>query len=609
MKPLFNRWAFIATCLLSLLLAACGGSGSSATDTSDTVSGDTDSELLISLTDAEGDFLTYLVDVSSIKLTRSNGAIIEALPNSTSIDFAQYVEVTELLSIATVPAGRYDSAEITLDFTGAQITVQDELGNPLLADVQDSNGDPLNVLTVAVEFSDRDGFTIRRGIPAQITLDFDLDASNEIVIENGTATVTVSPVFLADTILENPKSFRLRGLLGAVSIDDDMFPIDLRPFRHRIGQFGAARVRVTEQTQYEINQQTVPNENGLAAMSALGRGMAVVTEGFWDRANHRYTARYVYAGSSVPWNDDDMVRGTVVSRSGNTLNVRGATIEMAAGQFTFSDTVSVTVGDNTNVRVQGNSDTDATIADISVGSAVYISGVMTGDSEMDATGGFVRVHFGFVAGHVVSAGPLAINASMINGRRIDLFDFTGTGINTANDADPGNYEIDSGTLNLAGILPGDPVRVRGLVMEYGNAPEDFIATTVINAADVRGHMVITYGADGTASAINNLDESGILCNRDNATEHHHLSRAGITTDLNDLAAMPLVVPGNERGIYAISSRQRTRLYTFYSDFLVALSAELNAGALVSRFDAQGFYDDSAALFTSSRFRVKLADAD
>jgi hypothetical protein len=282
---------------------------------------------------------------------------------------------------------------------------------------------------------------------------------------------------------------------------------------------------------------------------------------------------------------------------------------MAAGQFVYNDTIAVAVGDNTNVRVQGNSDNDTTIADISVGSAVFISGVMAGTGEMDATEGFVRVHFGYVAGNAVNAGPFVIDVNMINGRRIELFEFSGTGIDAANDADAENYEIDSGTLNLAGILPGDPVRVRGLVMEYGSAPEDFVATSVINAANVRGHLVVTYDPNGVATAISSFDETGILFNLANAAERHHLSRAGITTDLNDLAAMPLVVPDDERGVYAISSNQHTRIYTYYSDFLAGLSAELNAGALVSRFDAQGYYDSDSNLFTSSRFRVKLENVD
>jgi hypothetical protein len=198
---------------------------------------------------------------------------------------------------------------------------------------------------------------------------------------------------------------------------------------------------------------------------------------------------------------------------------------------------------------------------------------------------------------------------MINGRRINLYDFSGTGIDSSNDADPDNYEINTGTLGLSGVIPGDPVRIRGLVKEFGQAPEDFVANTIINAANVRAHMVITYGVAGAATAIDNLDDSGVLFNLADATGRHHLIRAGIITDLNDLTDMPLVVPGDNLGIFAITQHYVTHVYTQYEDFLTALTARLEAGELVSRFDAHGYYDSTNGLFTSKRFRVKLADVE
>jgi hypothetical protein len=87
-----------------LALGACGSSSDSG-DTSEETS-----ELTISLTDAEGDFNQYTIDVDSIKLYKSNGAAIETLPNKTRLDFSRYVEVTEFLSTATVPIGNYDRA-------------------------------------------------------------------------------------------------------------------------------------------------------------------------------------------------------------------------------------------------------------------------------------------------------------------------------------------------------------------------------------------------------------------------------------------------------------------------------------------------------------------
>lgn len=600
-------------CISFLILAACSsGNGDSANTIDSDSSGDVygESELLISLTDAEGDFLSYLVNVNSITLHKTTGEVIEALPISTSVDFAQYVEATELLNITTVPAGLYDSAEITLDFTNAQIIVQNENGDSVTASAIDADGNPLTVVSVAIEFGDRDKFVIRRGIPVQVTLDFDLDASNQIVIDNDAATVIVNPVFVADTILEHPKSFRLRGLLAQVSQGDDVFTMDLRPFRRRVGHYGSARIHVNAQTRYEINQQPVANEEGLIALQALEGNNAVVTEGVWNRITHRYIANYVYAGSSVPWYQADMLRGTVVKRTEDVITVRGAVIEMADGQFVFNDTVTVTLSDSTRVLIRAALEQrDATIADISVGSAVFISGDVESEGVMDASNGYVGIHLSHLSANIVNSGPLALDLDLINGRRVDLFDFTGTGIDAANDADPDNYEIDTGSLSLSGLLPGDPVHVRGLIKQYGSAPEDFIATTIINAAEVRAHLVISYGSEGSVTAISNIDESGILFNLEDAVNRHHIYTAGTCTDLNDLPAIPLIAPGDERGIYAITKYQRVKIYTYYSDFLAALNEDLEAGELVSRFDAHGFYDSDNALFTSLQFRVRLVSID
>jgi hypothetical protein len=54
--------------------------------------------VVIALTDAEGDFASYTVDVLSLTLTTANGAVVETLPLSTRVDFARYTDLTEFLS-------------------------------------------------------------------------------------------------------------------------------------------------------------------------------------------------------------------------------------------------------------------------------------------------------------------------------------------------------------------------------------------------------------------------------------------------------------------------------------------------------------------------------
>src|SRR5262245_44088910 len=122
-------------------VASCGGGGgeSGGFPSSARESG----QVVIGVTDATGDFLTYLVDVRSIELKRANGEVVETIPLSTRIDFAELTDLTELLTAATVPSGAYTSVTMTLDFTNAEIVVEDAQGNAVAATAVDANGNPL----------------------------------------------------------------------------------------------------------------------------------------------------------------------------------------------------------------------------------------------------------------------------------------------------------------------------------------------------------------------------------------------------------------------------------------------------------------------------------
>ncbi|MFL0799333.1 MAG: hypothetical protein K6L80_02700 [Agarilytica sp.] len=586
---------------LSVGLLACGGGTDSATN--DNLDDDTVlSKLSVGITDAEGDFLTYQVDVSNITLTRANGAIVNVLPQTTSINFAEYVEVTELLTVLDVPSGRYDSASMSLDFSNAEVTVQDENGAAIAASVIDEEGDTITEVDVEIMFNDQDGFVIAPGVPAQITLDFDLDASNDIDISGDTATVTVQPVLIADTILEEPKPFRLRGLLGSVDSDSAVFSMDLRPFRVRSGAFGSARVHIDSDTEFEIDGVSLDSDGGLAALSLKDSGTALITQGSWDRDAREYVATSVYAGSSVPWDQADIVRGTVVARNGNTLSVRGAIVQLSSGSFIFNDTFTVEISEDTVMTQRGEE--NPTIDAISVGSGVYATGVVT-ESTLDASEGIVRLVQSNVAGSVVSTSPLTVDIAYINGRRAGLYDFTGTGTSEATDADAANYEVNTGTLDVTGIVNSDPIRARGFTAGFGAAPEDFYANTLVDVADIRGHMVVNYGLIGAADGVSAIDEDGILLNIDDALFRHHIVFAGIPTDLTSLEQVPMVVPGGERGIYSIWVGGRLEVYTFYAEFSEALQADLDNDARIVRFDAHGYFDRGMGTFRTQRLGVIL----
>ena len=197
------RDALIYTAMLAtvVFLSGCGG-GSSGPVADDPTAGEDAGLLYVGLTDAEGDFVTYDVDVDSILLERANGTTVETLPLSTRVDFAELTEVTEFLNIATVPAGNYVAASIRLDFTDAQVVVQDDSGFITEADLVDEQGNPLGEYDVRLQLANSDTIRIRPGVPAAFSLDFDLDASNDIDRTVSPPVVTVSPLLLAQAELE-----------------------------------------------------------------------------------------------------------------------------------------------------------------------------------------------------------------------------------------------------------------------------------------------------------------------------------------------------------------------------------------------------------------------
>ena len=240
-----------------LLLGGCSGSDSES------------GKVQIAITDAAGDFYTYAVDVSSIALKRADGALVETLPNATRVDFAEYVELAELFTVRTVPVGTYTGMRLTLDYTGAQIVVENTAGSTATVTAVNEAGAALTSLTVDVDFGPRDRMTIVPGVPAHVTLDFDLAASHRLNNAANPTTVTVLPVLFADAQLNDDRPYRLRGLVETVSVPDSVFVLDLRPFDRRTGDYGDIRVEVTDATVYEISGQHLVGAPGLQALAAL----------------------------------------------------------------------------------------------------------------------------------------------------------------------------------------------------------------------------------------------------------------------------------------------------------------------------------------------------
>jgi hypothetical protein len=599
----------LAIPLLFIGLLGCVNVGSDGSEDIDPGTG----ELIVGLTDSESDFAAYEVDVVSLTLTKQNGETVDALPLVTRVDFAQYVEMTEFLTAATIPVGRYVKAALELDYSNANIQVQRPDGTTVQVDadnIKDESGATITRVSAAVQLQGRNALIIAPGIPAHLTLDFDLCASNYVDLTDPDSPVlTVRPTLVADVNLQNPKVHRLRGPLKEVDLADSSFRLIIRPFVHIISggdeRFGTLRVVATATTVYDINGDMYQGNAGLEALEMQPLLTAVIVIGDLDIVTRQFEATQVYAGSSVPGGTLDVITGNVISRSGNQLTVRGATLMRASGSVILNDEVAVNLDIDTTVSRQLSIEAFAN-EDVSVGQRIMVFGELDEDeTELDA------VHVGMllttIKGHVISAESNAVKVDLtaIDGRHIGLFDFSGTG--ETMDADPIEYEVDTTGLDTSGLEAGTPIKLRGFVTPFGHAAgvADFEARTLINVSNVKGLMIVTWlppSSDGIAS----VNSENFTLNLDGVWLFHHLNRAGVVIDLTELDDPPIIEsPENNSGLFQIVQDGRHQFFFTFDGFTAELSQRLDDGDEVIYIIAIGGFDEANAILSADLVTVAL----
>lgn len=581
------------------LLSGCGGGGDSSSADNGSV--------VIGITDAPGDFLAYAVDVKAIKLTHADGREVNALPQTTRIDFAQYVDLTEFVTAASVPNGRYTRAALELDYSNADIQVEDGNGDPVQAVVQDAQGNPITTLEVEVTLDGDHPLVIAPGVARHLTLDFDLQSSNVVDTGVNPPVVTVEPLLVADVEMKALKPYRLRGLFQSVDEAQSLIHLQLRPFQRRDGNFGSFDAYVNGSTSYEIDGDSYTGSAGLTQLALQQPNSWIVLFGQLDPATKHFVASEVYAGSSVPGSAQDAVSGVVTKRVGDQLTVRARMIVRTDGSLIFNKDVSVTL-DAANTKVTRQlSKASSGIGDISVGQRLELLGTITENSgalSMNTTT-HARMMLTFLSGTVntVNANQIDVDLQHIEGLLPAAYDFAGTGAIPADDADPANYEIDTGSMDISGFELNDPVRVRGFVTPFGSAPADFTASTIVGLKDVPARFVAQWGPLHQANPFTSISDSGFVVDLSNSLLHH-VWRYGVRTDLN--GQTPTLQPQTSgNGLFAIQGGGSIQVYASFSDFEAALTARLAAGSKVKRLGALGSYDDTNTIFTATAINVVL----
>jgi hypothetical protein len=622
---------------------------------------------MVTLTDAKGDFLSYIVTLTSLQLQTADGTSVETVPAATKIDFAQLVNLTEVLTAGQVPSAEYVSARLTIDYSNANITADDGAGNAVPLKPVDANGNALTgALTVTVRLDNANHLAISAGHIGRLALDFNLAASNTVDLTAD--TVTVAPTLVASVVPSDTKQVRVRGSLASANAAQNDFVVNVQPFHdeHPSSTNGQMTVQVTASTTYQINGTAYMGDAGITALAGLSAGTLVAAFGTLQTGTQQptFTATSVLAGTSLENRAFDQISGTVIARSHTALIVRAATWTHGDGEFDFEhQDVTVTVSDNTSVTEDGQMG-PFNASDISVGQHVDAFGNVTQSSSgtvaLDATAGQVQLDLTSAWGAVTTLanGSVTLSLQTLGGLPANVFDFSGTGTSSENDANPIAYVVNTGTLSQIGLSINAPVRVLGFVTPFGSAPPDFTAQTLVSFAAVDATLQVRFEHNGSTTAFSNLSPTSTalmlnLTNVDGDSEDHVIQIGPQRIDLTRLGAPPSIVPdttatgavftighgggggggdsgqsnsdgndggdsngggngsdggndGGNNGQDNSGSFQNENFNTF-ADFVAQLAADLTGTTGVVAVTAAGHYDSTTNMFTATRITVLLGN--
>jgi hypothetical protein len=573
----------------------------------------------LTATPSSDTFLAYRVGLISAQLrTVSGSTSLQVLPAGTTVDFAKLLDLSEVLGVPTAAKGTYTSAVISLDYSTAQIVYDDGSVNGVALTPVTASGQAAGQISVTVNLDANAPFRITAKKTSLLALDFNLAASN--VVDTAALTVTVAPMIAASATQIDSKPVRIRGPLVSANAGGLFFTSGVMPFEGTVRGLGELAIATSDTTTYEVNGTESVGAAGLTQLSGAGQGALAVAFGALTTpatiaaagaSTVSFTASQVLAGSSVQGAVFDRLSGIVSARSGNTLSVEDATLIATDGTSTFiPGTTIVNIGASTLVTMLGQSTASINSPlQISVGSAIAAFGAATsggsGNIVLDASAGRVRLDPTTAWGVVGTQGTagLFLDLTSLGGRLIPVYDFVGSG------ADPAQYSVATGALNLANAIAGAPVIVSGFPNSFGAASPNFTATALLDPSTIQAELVVDWGA-GTAAPFVSFNSSGIDLDVQNSAigPRHQIQIGSQIIDVVGLASDPLITPTSAAAaVYAIGHSATSTIQSFnsYADFISQLQTELNGAVLATGITAVGQYTASAFAFSAMSITLFL----
>jgi len=612
----------------------------------------------VSLTGHPGDFASYIVDVDSVTLTRSDGAVVTPLASPVTVDFTKLSDLSELWGSATIPIGTYTSASIVLDYTpvaggGSAVIAVMVGGLPQSATVVDSAGKAITTAngnvkqTVNVILDPAGQLTIPSTYATtsaqRLAIDFNLPASTSINLTTTPATVTVKPYLTVGLAASDQKLIRVRGPLINSSVSLGTYTVYIRPFLDEADNLGQLSMFVDPSTVYTTNGVVSTGTTGITQLSQSSAG-TTLTAAYTtfeptttpSATAGKFHAKYVIAGSTLEDPYTSGLEGDVIARSGNTLKVRGSTLQLYTAGTTGTSTyntadATVTVGPATTVTADDTTLTGLNYNSVAVGQHIVVRGIYTAPSagvvDIDATSaqytntGSVRLISTHLWGSLVSpgSGTLSLNLQTINNWPVSAYNFAGNGTSAATDPVATAFAVNTGTLTNPDTTVGDPLWIDGRIAPFGSAPPAFTATAIAAEASVPASLQVHWSTATKTPFL--VSASGLSIDSTNTSIASAVIRVGPESiALASLAASPqfTVVPQagtavNGLAVYTprfsfgdptAAAPAGIHVFSAFGTFATDLTAALaTTGAL--QLEASGTFNRATNTFSASSVDVVL----
>ena len=495
------------------------------------------------------DFMSYIINIDSIALKRSDGTVVTPLVTPVTVDLAQLNTLSELVEAPAVPEGTYTSAAITLDYTSTQLVWFNINGETLSATPSTAAGLGFTAVSVIVTFDPKNPLVIKQNQSVRLQVEVDLLASNEL--NTATAIVQVQPFVVIRPAPVDATPMRLRGLFVTTQDVPSGFYMNARPFYSQYSALGAVIVNTNAQTYFNINGVVYTGSAGLAALSQQAQTLPLAVYGTLASVSGvtpSFNATQVYFGASQESQVAYYLTGTVTARSGNTLTLRASTVVpppgVAALSLTYLDSIPVTLGNATLVFEDGSATPGLTIADISVGQQLTLAGqpvVSAGAlASIDASSGFVRLQSTTLWGTQNADGTLDLFS--LGRFAPTAISFAGTGT-SGHDATATAYAVDTRAVPPGPVITtGELLQVQGNVTPFGAAPPDFMASALTPGPSSLQTLVVDWVNGGSTAPFSSISSSGLVVNLADANlgATHEIRTGPASLDLKSLPQSPLI---------------------------------------------------------------------